>query len=141
MNVGPSISSARMRHSSSQGSIFGPFSKETEMKKFLAIAGVATMLLAAVPLAAEAAPYNNHGQQQSRNYHAGPSHSRPAVHHQQVRRDFNHWRPGLERSHYRSFSNPVYSNGYYRVRARDNHNRLVLLTISAITGAIIASSY
>jgi hypothetical protein len=139
MNIDPSIGSGPMRHSSSQGSISDPFSKETEMKKFLAIAGVATMLLAAAPLTAEAAPYNNHGS--SHSYNNGPSHRGPAVHHQQPRREFSHWRPGLERSHYRGFSHPVYSNGYYRVHARDNHNRLVLLTISAITGAIIASSY
>ncbi|HEY4344122.1 MAG TPA: hypothetical protein VGN05_07245 [Parvibaculum sp.] len=90
------------------------------MKKFLAIAGVATMLLAAVPLTAEAAPYNNHGS--SHSYNNG--HHGPVVRHQQTRREFSHWRPGLERSHYRGFSHPVYNNGYYRVHARDSHNRL-----------------
>jgi hypothetical protein len=115
------------------------------MKKFLAIAGVATMLMAAAPLTAEAAPYNGHGSQQSHNFNRGhdrdQGHSRygHAVH--QSRRDFNHWRPGLERAHYKRFSQPVYHNGYYRVRAHDSHDRLVLLTISAITGAIIAASY
>ncbi|MFZ3034679.1 MAG: hypothetical protein WA138_11780 [Parvibaculum sp.] len=144
------------------------------MKKILAVAGIATLLMAAAPVTAEAAP-RDHSQRSHnsgrdhRSDNSGRSHdaSRSTRHdraerrvenrqrdvhrHREVRREhvarrhqrreFNHWRPGLERAHYRHFSAPVYHNGYYRVRAHDHHDRLVLLTISAITGAIVVSSY
>lgn len=172
------------------------------MKKILAAAGVASLLVTTVPLAAQAAPRDHTQQHQNSrsDRHAGNSYRshdanrsnrhdraerraenryRDVRRHREVRRErierrhaiqrwnhrmerryaqaerrheramarhyrhreFRHWRSGLERAHYRHFSAPVYYNGYYQVRAHDRDDRVVLLMISALTGAIIASSY
>lgn len=169
--------------------------KEIDMKKFLAAAGVASLLVAVVPLAAQAAPHDHAQQSQRSNSdyrvndnrsthrdhveHRAEDRQRDVRRHREVRRErierrraverwnrrferryvqaerhheravarhfrhreFRHWRRGLERAHYRNFSAPVYYDGYYQVRAHDRDNRAVFLMISALTGAIIASSY
>ena len=57
-----------------------------------------------------------------------------------VRRNFDHWRPGLVKRHYRGFGKAVYRAGHYHVHAIDPHDRAVVLIISATTGAIIHSA-
>ena len=172
------------------------------MKKILAAAGVASLIVTMVPLVAQAASIDHAQQNQTSRFdrYAGNSHHshdadrsnshdraalraenhyRDVRRHREVRRErverrhavqrwnhrmerryaqaelrheramvrhdrhreFRHWRPGLERAHYRHFSAPVYYNGYYQVQAHDRGDRVVLLMISALTGAIIASSY
>lgn len=123
------------------------------MKKVLAAAGIATLLMAVAPITANAAPAHGAHVQQSHNVRGYAQHAHGSKHirhsnrsythvsKRYVRHDFNHWRPGLERAHYKRFSAPVYSRGHYNVRAYDSHDRLVMLTISALTGVIIASSY
>jgi len=144
------------------------------MKRFLVLAGLATSLGLAVPVAAQAATIapavgvqggvqlqlagGKHGHG---GYHGGPRYHHkpppprhyyrppPVVHHHYhpAPRPWAYWQPYVVRYHYHSFGPPVYYTGhpyygdYYRVRARDRHNVAVWLGISAITGAILFSTY
>lgn len=111
------------------------------MKHFLALLGVVAALTMAVPMVAQADSYRHvertgpRGGHHERNVYRHNGH---VDYRHMQRRSFGHWRPGLERRHYRSFGRPVFYDYYYRVRAHDNHGRLVLLTVNAFTGAIIA---
>jgi Ni/Co efflux regulator RcnB len=118
---------------------------EADMKKFLALVGVATALVVAAPMAAQAGSSYRHVE---RDGPRGGHYERDVYRHndrhdyrQMKRHSFNHWRPGLERRHYRGFGRPAYHGHYYRVRAHDRHGRLVLLTINAYTGVILSVGY
>lgn len=147
------------------------------MKRFLVLAGLATSLGLAVPVAAQAVTIvpavgvqggaqlqlagGKHGHGGYHGHHGGPRyhHRPPAVHHyyrpppvvyhhyRPAPRPWAYWQPYVVRHHYHSFGPPVYYTGhphygdYYRVRARDRHNVAVWLGISAITGAILFSTY
>jgi hypothetical protein len=115
------------------------------MKKFIALAGAAAALVMAVPMAAQADSYRHverdgpRGGHYERDVYRG--HDRDYNDHRMQRRDFDHWRPGLERSRYHGFGHPVFYDHYYRVHARDYRGRLVLLTVNAYTGTIISVGF
>jgi hypothetical protein len=140
MNGASSMGSGRRRHSLSQGSISDPIAKEADMKKFFALAGVAAALVVAVPMAAQADSYRHVERDGPRGGHYERDVYHGHSYHQQ-RRDFDHWRPGLERARYHGFGRPVFYDHYYRVHARDYRGRLVLLTVNAYTGAIISVGF
>lgn len=131
------------------------------MKKLLALAGLATALFAAVPMAAQAdsssyrhverdGPRGGHYERdvyrsrgdrydhrdwdrgRDRGYHRGHDYRH------MTRHEFGHWRPHLERSRYHHFGRPVAYGHYYRVPCRDYRGHLVTLTVSAYTGAILS---
>ena len=112
------------------------------MKKFLALTGVAASLLVAAPALAHDA--RDGGRDNGRHgpaYHQNDrDHGRDYGRHES-RRDFTHWRPRLERAHYRSFGRPVLYRDHYRVQARDVRGRLVILHVNAFTGAIIRAGF
>ncbi|HUD51316.1 hypothetical protein [Parvibaculum sp.] len=118
------------------------------MKKLLALAGLATALFAAVPMAAQADSYRHverdgprggHYEKDVYRDHGRPGH-RPDYRHMQ-RRDFGYWRPHLERARYHHFGRPVFYDHYYRVPARNYRGAVVMLTVNAYTGAIISVGY
>lgn len=89
-------------------------------------------------------PRYHHRPPPARYYHRPP----PVVHHyHHAPRPWAYWQPYVVQHHYHSFGAPVYYTDhphyghYYRVRARDRHNVAVWLGISAITGAILFSTY
>jgi hypothetical protein len=158
MNGCSSKGSGRTRHSLPQGSISDPLAKEADMKKFLALAGVAAALVMAVPMAAQADSYRHverdgprgghyerdvyrshdrdYGRGYDRGYHRGYENAE-----RRERRDFDHWRPGLERSRYHGFGRPVFYDHYYRVPCRDYRDRAVFLTVDAFSGAVISVGF
>jgi len=97
--------------------------------------------------------YNRHGDH--RGYHDydryddhAYHHRPPKVVHRHRHRPWSHWQPHVVHTyHYHSFGAPVYYQAhpqygaYYHVRARDRNNVALWLGISAITGAILFSSY
>lgn len=126
------------------------------MKKLLALAGLATALFAAVPMAAQADSYRHVERDGPRGGHYERDVYRDNDRHgdrdwgrgdrdhrdyrRMERRDFGYWRPHLERSRYYGFGRPVYYNDYYRVPCRDNYGRFVTLTVNAYTGAVLSVS-
>ncbi|MEN6542730.1 hypothetical protein [Parvibaculum sp.] len=148
------------------------------MKKLLALAGLATALFAAVPMAAQADSYRHVERDGPRGGHyerdvyrdndrLGDRHGDrhgdrdwgrrgPDRHgdrdwgrhgpdrrdyHRMERRDFGYWRPHLERARYHHFGRPAFYDDYYRVPCRDERGRMVMLTLSAYTGAILSVSF
>lgn len=111
------------------------------MKHLLASLGVAASLIMAMPVVAQADSYRHiertgpRGGHYERNIYRHNGH---ADYRHMQRRSFGYWRPGLERRHYRGFGRPIFYDHYYRVRAYDHRGRVVLLTVNAFTGAIIA---
>ena len=127
------------------------------MKKLFALAGLATALFAAVPMAAQADSYRHverdgpRGGHYERDVyrdndrHGDRDWGRRAPdrrdYHRMERRDFGYWRPHLERARYHHFGRPVFYNDYYRVPCRDERGRLVMLTLNAYTGAVLSVSF
>lgn len=124
------------------------------MKKLLALAGLATALFAAVPMAAQADSYRHverdgpRGGHYERDVHRSNDRhhdnrgwDRGRDYRHMKRHDFSHWRPGLERARYRHFGRPVFYDDYYRVPCRDYRGRAVTLTINAYTGTILSIGY
>jgi len=122
------------------------------MRKILALAGVAAALMAFAPMSAQADSRHDRGDRHGkhdrwdrhdrhdnrwdrgdRRWNRGHHYN----HRHQVRRDFYHWRPYLERARYRNFGRPAYYGDYYRVRAHDYRGRIVILDVNAYTGAIL----
>ena len=125
------------------------------MKKILALAGLATALAVAAPMAAQADSYRHverngpHGGHYEKDvYRHNDRHGdrddwrrdRHEYRHE-MRRDFGYWRPHLERSRYHHFGRPVFYNDYYRVPCRDYRGRMVMLTVSAYNGAVLSVSF
>lgn len=113
------------------------------MNKLFTSAAVAAALLVAAPVAAQAGDHGRHG---NHDRHDGYHHSDRRDHsHNDYRRmqryEFSHWRPHLERQHYRGFGRPVYYNNYYRVRAYDPRGHIVFLNVNAFTGVILSVGY
>ncbi|KAB7740707.1 hypothetical protein F2P47_06560 [Parvibaculum sedimenti] len=127
------------------------------MKKLFALAGLATALFAAVPMAAQADSYRHVERDGPRGGHYerdvyrdndrhgdrdwgrhGPDRR---DYHRMERRDFGYWRPHLERARYHHFGRPVFYDDYYRVPCRDERGRMVMLTLSAYTGAVLSVSF
>ena len=130
------------------------------MKKLLALAGLATALFAAVPMAAQADTYRHverdgprgghyerdvyRDNDRYRDRHERRDWSRYDHRHEvrrMERRDFGYWRPHLERARYHHFGRPVFYDDYYRVPCRDHWGRPVMLTLSAYTGAILSVNF
>ncbi|MCF8470560.1 MAG: hypothetical protein K9G30_07230 [Parvibaculum sp.] len=141
------------------------------MKRLFAIAGLASVLGLAAPVAAGAASLipaigvnggaevqlvrggqdryhsNGHDRSRSRRNDGYDNRRSQGFYGRHEARPWGHWRPYVERRHYHSFGAPVYYRhhprygDYYRVRARDRNNVAVWLGISAITGAILFSTY
>lgn len=117
------------------------------MKKFLALTGIVTALAIAAPMAAQADSYRHverngpHGGHYERDVYRSHGHKNHRDYRQMRRHEFSHWRPGLERMHYRGFGRPVYHDHYYRVRAYDPHGRIVFLNVNAYTGVILSIGY
>ncbi len=129
------------------------------MKKLLALAGLATALFAAVPMAAQADSssyrhverdgprgghyerdvHRSHDRDRDRGYDRG--HHRGHDYRHMKRHDFGHWRPHLERSRYHHFGRPVAYGHTYRVPARDYRGHTVTLSVNAYTGAILSVGY
>lgn len=114
------------------------------MKKFLALAGLATALFAAVPMAAQADSYRHVERDGPRGHferdvYRHNDRGREVRH--MERRDFGYWRPGLERARYHHFGRPVFYDSYYRVPCRDYLGRTVMLTVNAYTGTIISVGF
>ena len=139
------------------------------MRKTLALAGFAVALGFGAPAVAQAAvtlpaslavqgdaTLQLVGHKNHHGYHGGHHrghgqayHHRPpkVVYHRNYR-PWSHWRPHVvQRYRYHSFGPPAYYHAhprygdYYHVRARDRNNVALWLGISAITGAILFSSY
>lgn len=138
------------------------------MKKLLALAGLATALFAAVPMAAQAGGYSDrhverdgprgghyerdvyrshgdrHGDRdRDRGYHRGHDrgYDRGHDYRHMKHHNFGHWRPSLERARYHHFGRPVAYGHYYRVPARDYRGHTVTLSVNAYTGAILSVGY
>ncbi|PKQ06888.1 MAG: hypothetical protein CVT72_05075 [Alphaproteobacteria bacterium HGW-Alphaproteobacteria-11] len=138
------------------------------MRKILALAGIAVALGFGAPAVAQAAVtvspfvvvqgdatlqfvgHKKHHGYHGRSYHRGQAYQyrAPKVVYHRNYRPWSHWRPHVtQRSSYHSFGRPAYYHAhprygdYYHVRARDRNNVAVWLGISAITGAILFSSY
>lgn len=130
------------------------------MKKLLALAGLATVLLAAAPMTAQADEYSHrhverdgprggHYERDVYRHHErrddrrdwSRHDDRRADYRHMERRDFGYWRPHLERSRYSHFGRPVFYGDYYRVPCRDYRGHLVMLTINAYTGAILSVGF
>tara|TARA_R110000824_G_scaffold390760_2_gene587488 strand:+ start:176215 stop:176700 length:486 start_codon:yes stop_codon:yes gene_type:complete len=158
MNGASSHRSGGEAHPSVYGDI-PPFNfQEAEMRKFLVLAGIATALMVAapvvVPVAAQADSYRSDHRSAHRDHRdvrrdhrdVRRDHRDARRHYREARRDyrhmkrhsFNHWRPGLERHHYRGFGRPVFHDHYYRVRAFDRYGRIVFLSVNAYTGVVIS---
>lgn len=134
------------------------------MRKYLALAGIAAALMVGAPMAAQADNYRSDHRQIHRGDHrsmhrdhrdarrdhreARRDHREARRDHREARRDyrhmkrhaFSHWRPALERHHYRGFGRPVFHDHYYRVRAFDRFGRIVFLSVNAYTGVLISVS-
>jgi hypothetical protein len=142
VNGASSLPSGGRRHDHFQGSAGDPVAKEADMKKFLALTGIAASLLVAVPaFAHDGRDGGRDGGRHGPAYHQndrdhGRDHGRWS-HRHESRRDFSYWRPRLERAHYRGFGRPVLYKDHYRVQARDVRGRLVILHVDAFTGSII----
>jgi Ni/Co efflux regulator RcnB len=119
------------------------------MKHFLALAGIAAALAIATPIAAQAdsyryvertGPRGGHYERDVHRGHVDRGHDRHdrRDYRKMKRHQFSHWRPGLERQHYRGFGRPVFHDHYYRVRAHDRRGRLVYLNVNAYTGVILS---
>jgi len=155
VNVRPMLCSGAGCHSVLKDRYPIQFFQEADMKKILALAGIAAALMTFAPMAAQADPrHDNRGghhdryDRNDRNDRDGRwdrndrrngwnrNHHGPRYQHH-VRRDFGHWRPGLERARYRNFGRPTFYGDYYRVRAHDYRGRLVILDVNAYSGTII----
>lgn len=113
------------------------------MKKLLALAGLATALFAAVPMAAQADTYRHVERDGPRggHYERDVYRDNDRYRDRHERRDFGYWRPHLERARYHHFGRPVFYDDYYRVPCRDHWGRPVMLTLSAYTGAILSVNF
>lgn len=120
------------------------------MNKFLTTAVIAATLAIGTPMVAQA-DSNRHDDRRgghSRDYrdndrrdHREYRHSDRRDHRdyrRMKRHEFSHWRPHLERQHYRSFGRPVFYDNYYRVRAHDRRGHVVFLNVNAYTGVILS---
>ncbi|MGV8997205.1 MAG: hypothetical protein ACOH12_09700 [Parvibaculaceae bacterium] len=111
------------------------------MNKFITSAIIAATLAIGTPVVAQADSYRNsdrHYDHRGNDRHDSRRDHRRSDYRQAQRHEFSHWRPGLERQHYRSFGRPVYHDNYYRVRAYDHGGRVVFLNVNAYTGVILS---
>jgi uncharacterized membrane protein YkoI len=69
--------------------------------------------------------------QQATRVYNGPAYARAEY------RDFDSFRPALEKNRYSNFQNVVAYDDYYQADARDDRGRTVSLIINAFTGAIL----
>lgn len=111
------------------------------MKKLIALTGLAAALMFAMPMTAEAGHYGHSRHHNAHGAYHGHGHFGHHAYRHMQRRSFTHWRPGLERHHYRGFGRPAFHDHYYRVRAHDRHGRLVFLNVNAYTGLILSVGY
>jgi uncharacterized membrane protein YkoI len=70
----------------------------------------------------------------ARNYN-GPAYAKGE------RRQFKHWRSGLQKQHYSRFTQIKSHEDYYDVRARDRQGRNVQLKVCAYTGKVLGTQY
>jgi len=109
------------------------------MNKFFASAAIAATLVIAAPVVAQADSYRHHD---NRGYHHSDRHDHRRNDYRRMQRhEFSHWRPHLERQHYRGFGRPVYYRDYYRVRAYNPRGQVVFLNVNAYTGMILSIGY
>ncbi len=109
------------------------------MNKFLTTAVIAATLAIGMPMVAQADNYRHH-ENRGYRHDVYREHLRRDYRHME-RHEFSHWRPGLERQHYRGFGRPVYYNDYYRVRAYDPRGRIVFINVNAYTGTILSVGF